>query len=534
MNGRSFRSAALLFLLLFLLPAAPLSAGSAYDGNPRLVVIVVVDQGRADLLERYRDRFLPNGFRLFLDRGAYFSECYYDYATTRTSPGHATLLTGTYVNGHGILSNLWWDPMRKRRVLSVEDQSARVVGIPNAPAGSGPTPHYLRATTLGDALKLATGGRSRVFTVSLKSTAAVLSAGRSADGVYFMESGQGRFLTSSFYRDELPGWAAKFNADRRMEKYWNREWKDASGKVLGTTAQREGARFYNVVALTPFANDYQLEFTRELVTNEKLGKGAATDLLVLSISATDTLGHQTGPDDERAAAMMLELDRQLADFFAFLGKEIGLAHIWMALTADHGVSPHPEFASKLRLEGVNLNSDEIRARLNAELGTRYARAGDYVPFMGEWPIIHLSHEAFGAVNVSEEDAGKVVGDLLVKYGYLQAYYSSAQLADGDVGPTELGRRYANSYTPAAGWYLLGVSPPFSIGFRTGTDHSTGLAYDTHVPLGFYGAPFQPGTYRGRVQPVDLVSTLASLLGINPPSHAIGRVLTEALAKEPAR
>src|SRR5688572_13075923 len=110
MNGRSLRSAALLLLLFLLLPLAPLSAGSAYHGNPKLVVIVVVDQGRADLLERYRDRFVPSGFRLFLDRGAYFSECYYEYASTRTSPGHATLLTGTYVNGHGVLSNLWWDP----------------------------------------------------------------------------------------------------------------------------------------------------------------------------------------------------------------------------------------------------------------------------------------------------------------------------------------------------------------------------------------------------------------------------------------
>src|SRR6267154_2204203 len=204
---------------------------SAYNAHPRLVVVIVIDQFRGDYLERYRDQFGEGGFRMFLDHGAYFSDCNYDYANTRTAPGHATLLTGSYTSGHGIIANDWWDPLKKRRVTSVEDDSTKLVGGGNA--GPGASPHNLLADTLGDELKLATGGKARVFGVSLKDRAAILPAGFAANGAFWLDHQSGKFVTSTYYMKELPEWAQKFNGGNRASKYWNLEWKDASGKVMG-------------------------------------------------------------------------------------------------------------------------------------------------------------------------------------------------------------------------------------------------------------------------------------------------------------
>src|SRR5271167_608284 len=229
------RSLCVALVLLGLIPGA---FASAYNARPKLVVVIVIDQFRADYLERYRDQFSDKGFRLFLDRGADFTDCNYDYANTRTAPGHATLFTGSYTSGHGIVSNEWWDPQKRKRVTSVEDDSTKLVGVESA--GPGASPHNLMSDTLGDELKLATGGKARVFAVSLKDRAAVLPAGFSGDGAYWIDPKSGEWITSTYYRPDLPEWARNFNANHRAEKYWNREWKDGDGNILGSTAPRIG------------------------------------------------------------------------------------------------------------------------------------------------------------------------------------------------------------------------------------------------------------------------------------------------------
>src|SRR6266481_7436311 len=258
-------------IALLLLCSIPSASPSVYNARPKLVVIIVIDQFRGDYLERYRDQFGDGGFRVFLDRGAYFTDCNYDYANTRTAPGHATLFTGSYSNGHGIVANEWWDPQKKKRVTSVEDDATKLVGVERT--GPGASPHNLTSDTLGDELKLATGGKSRVFAVSLKDRAAVLPAGFSGDGAYWIDAKSGDWITSTYYRSDLPEWVDKFNASHRAEKYWNREWKDSDGNVLGSTAPRNGkdgkaAGFYKVVGSTPFADGYQFEFAKELVLYE--------------------------------------------------------------------------------------------------------------------------------------------------------------------------------------------------------------------------------------------------------------------------
>jgi len=510
----------------------PAGGASAYNGRPKLVVIVIIDQFRGDYLERYRDQFVEGGFRLLLDKGANFPDCNFDYANTRTAPGHATLLSGAYSDGHGILANEWWDPQKKRMVTSVEDDTTHLVGVSGDAKGA--SPHNLLSSTLGDELKLATGGKSRVFALALKDRAAVLPGGYAADAAYWIEHKSGTWVTSTYYRNELPKWAADFNASNRAGKYWDRDWRDGNGATLRTTAHRKekngsDAGFYEVVGATPFANEYELEFAKELVLYEQLGLSATTDLLVVSLSANDILGHEVGPDAPEMAAMALALDHELAEFFNFLGHQVGLANVWIALSADHGVAPLPPVASKMHVPAAYLDIPALQERINKTLSARFA-AGKPTEFLKsfDYPNAFLNDEAFTALKVKEEDAERATGEAMKQAG-LRGYFTKTQMAQGAVPDTEMGHRYLNSYSPESGWYVLGIPVPFMLGGKAGTDHGAPYTYDTHVPLAFYGLPFQLGTYRTHSEPVDMAATLASVLGINAPTHSIGRVLTEALA-----
>jgi len=504
---------------------------SAYNGRPKLIVVIVIDQFRGDYLERYREQFGDAGFRLLMDHGAYFSDCNYDYANTRTAPGHATLFTGAYSNGHGIVANDWWDFKAGHSVAFVEDENTKVVGVPGVKVGA--SPHNLLADTLGDEMKLATQGKSRVFAVSLKDRAAVLPGGFAADAAYWMEPKSGAWITSTYYRNDLPKWAQDFNGGNRAAKYWDRDWRDSEGKTLRSTAHRKSkdgsdAGFYEVVGATPLADEYEFEFAKELMVYENVGRGPATDLLSISLSANDILGHQVGPDSPEMAEMALALDRELADFFNFLGHQIGLANVWIALSADHGVSALPEAAKKLRIPAANLDSAKLNEEINAGLTAKFSpgHAANFVKL--EYPLVWLNNDAFAALHVKEKDAEAAVGESLKVPGF-HGFYTKSQLAADEIPNTPLGNKYRNSYSPEGSWYVMGIPDIYTVGSAKGTDHATPYSYDTHVPLLLYGLPFQAGTYRKPSQPVDLAPTLASLLGINAPTHSVGRVLTEALA-----
>jgi len=522
----ALRLAQIPILICFLVHYA---LSSAYNAHPKLIVIVVIDQFRADYLERFRDQFGEGGFRLLLDRGANFSECNYNYADTRTAPGHSTLSTGAYPNNHGILANQWWDSRKKAMVTSVQDDGTKLVGIASKEPGA--SPRNLLADTLGDELKLATQGKARVFAVALKDRAAILSAGFSGDGAYWIDGDTGTWISSTYYRTSLPKWAQDFNSAGHAKNYLNKEWHGADGKLLRSTKPggANPSSFYELVGSTPFGNDYELEFARALVASEKLGTGAVTDLLVVSLSANDILGHYAGPDSPEVQAMAVATDRQLAAFFDFLDHRIGLANVWIALSADHGVSSLASAATRLRIPAAAFSSDNMRAQMNQALSARFSqrRSAEYVAGF-DYPFAWLNENEFTAIKMNEEDAERTVGDALKSLG-LRGYYTRTQLQRGDVPHTETGLKYEHSYSPLGGWYVIGVSAPFTVGVTDGADHGSPYTYDTHVPLIFYGSAFQSGTYRTHAEPVDLAATLASLLGINAPTHAIGRVLTEALA-----
>jgi hypothetical protein len=532
---RQLRSA--IALLVFGLWAV-VSFASAYNAQPKLVVIVVVDQLRGDLLERYHDDFADGGFRLLMDHGAWFTSCYYNYAATKTAPGHSTIGTGTYALGHGILANEWWNPRERRIVTSVEDEGTRPLGLPAAAEGEkwSSSPHNLQTDTIGDELKLATGGRAKVYGIALKDRAAILPVGFAADAAFFLDPQSGAFVTSSYYMPQAPEWLVKFNASGTRESYLNREVKDAAGNVLRSTAPAKNdkgkdASFYDLVGPTPWGNDYTVDIAKQIIDNEQLGTGAVTDLISISFSSPDILGHKVGPDSPEDKAMLLALDRTLAGFFQYLDAKVGKGNWAVALSADHGIAPMADYAGKLRLPAFNFSGSDLQNQLNYMLKLRYGKEANYVVYI-DYPTLHLDSEAFEAVNVNEADGEKTVGEMLLKLSF-RSYATKTQMAAGEVANSAFRQQVLNTYSPLAGWYVTGLMPPFQIGSPSGTTHGVPYSYDAHVPLAFYGTAFRAGIYRESVEPIDLAVTLSSVLRINKPASAMGRALHEAFSDNPA-
>ncbi len=533
---------------------------SAYNAHPKLVVILVIDQFRADYLERYRADFKGHGFRLFLDKGAYFPDCYYDYANTKTAPGHATIGTGAYSDGHGIAGNEWWDIDRNkdRPISSVEDERYRLVGLPdtsipanlpNAPAFApnfviGASPRNLHASTLGDELRLATQGQSEVFGISLKDRAAILPAGSAANGAYWIDPASGRFVTSTYYRADLPEWATTFNTNGRIDQAVQQ------ANAAGLT------NFYEMVGRTPAANSYELDFARALIQGEQLGTHASTDLVTISLSANDVLGHQVGPDSPVEKEMVDSLDSDLDEFFTWLDKNVegGLANVWVALSADHGVSAVPAEATRMGVPAATIDLDKLVAYLNEAINSKFS-PGEKVEYLlpkQELPYLALNRPAFERAGINELEAEEAIQRALAPgvrslvkpeqnptkpsesrvppSPTLVLSYTRLQLAGEQLPPTEFGRLLAHSYSANGGWYVMAIFSDYQMEYLNSiqTTHFSPWSYDRHVPLGFFGAPFTPGIYHGRVAPVDLAATFASLLGINQPSASVGNILTQVI------
>jgi len=554
-------------LAIFALQAVSASA-QVYVGKPKLIVMVVIDQFRGDYLNRHQADFKGRGFNLFMKEGAWFTDCYYNYANTKTAPGHSTIGTGAYTDGHGIDSNEWWDASRSydAEVSSVQDERYQLVDLPhdsipaNIPGAApwatnfvvGASPLNLRASTLGDELRLATQGRARVYGVSLKDRAAILPVGQSANGAYWIDTNSGQFTTSTYYMQHLPAWATAFNQSGRIAQ------AEHEANADGTT------NFYDMVGRTPAANTYELDFAKALITGEKLGQNGVTDELVISLSANDIQGHQFGPDSDFENQMIMALDQELDSFNTWLDRTVGLDSVWMALTADHGIAPVPGEAAKLGMNAVAVKMDQLYLKVNEGLNKKFGH-GEQLNFLlpaGDLPYMALDQRVFKKLGIDEKAAEDAVAELLpaavatqdpnpppmtklypkptvvqpsqqrlqpgprVKY-----VYTRLQLANGQLPPSEWGLQIAHSYADHGNWFVMIVLDSYQLdgtGQFAGTDHFSPYNYDRHVPLAFYGAPFIPGEYHELVEPTDIAVTFASMAGVNRPSAAVGHVLSEAI------
>jgi predicted AlkP superfamily pyrophosphatase or phosphodiesterase len=518
---------------------------SAYDAKPKLVVILVIDQFRGDYLDRYRADFkAEDGFNLFLKKGAYFPECYYGYANTMTAPGHSTIGTGAYSNGHNIGVNDWWDLSRSttHEFSSVQDADYPLVGA-SADAESGASPRNELASTIGDEVVLSTGGQGKLFGVSLKDRAAILTSGHASQGAYWIDHATGHWESSTYWVKDLPGWVKAFNSSDAV---------DRARKEAGVGS----GDFYDKVGATPAAVQYELNFSKALVSFEKLGTHDVTDVLTVSISSTDILGHQVGPDSPEQRKMIDAMDGQLDSFFQFLDTHVdgGLANVWVALTGDHGVATSPANAAKEGLPAAVFPYAALNAELNKELDANLT-PGKQTRFVlgGELPFVQLDNDSFAAAKVDERAAESMVAGMIpealaevqkgqfatpdshaLRPATVRHVYTKLQMAAGDVANTEEGNLILHSYTTNGGWWVY-VTPGFNQvpggHGGTGTSHFSPYSYDRHVPLAFFGGPFVPGTYLSHTEPVDIAATFAALLRVNRPSACVGRAVTEAIRPE---
>lgn len=317
--------------------------------------------------------------------------------------------------------------------------------------------------------------------------------------------------------------------------------------------------FFGDVGPTDAAVMYELDFAKALITGEALGTRSTPDLLTISISSTDMLGHRVGPDSPEQRALIDAIDANLNDFFDWLDKTVpgGLGNVWIALTADHGVAPVPSVAAQLGLNATGINVHKLTDDLNYAMNMKFSpgEKNAYLLPDQSLPYIALNPPSFTRAGINEQEAEDAVQQALPaafddiakppqdgKPPTLPApaklpptpqlfrSFTRVQIAAGTLPDDSFGQLIANSYTPNGGWYVMVIPDAFQMQGtgKSGTNHFTPYSYDRHVPLAFYGAPFEPGTYRGRVQPVDIAATFASLLGVNQPSASVGQILTQAL------
>jgi predicted AlkP superfamily pyrophosphatase or phosphodiesterase len=515
--------------------------------GPPLVVVVSVDQMRADYLDRFADTY--EGGLAALRRGAVFTDAHQDHAFTQTAAGHATISTGLFPQHHGIIANEWFDRPSQQTLYSVADSTMPLVGYPDEP---GRSPANLRSSAFGDWLREQRPG-SKVFSVAAKDRAAILMGGRRANGAYWYLPASGRFVTSRYYRDGYPRWVNQFNAigpDRYFGTTWTKLLPDsaygqsrednfpaeADGEhttfphTIGPDTTEVTRGFYEALLYTPFADELTLAFAREMVINESMGRDATTDILFLGLSATDFIGHRYGPFSQEIEDQFLRLDRSLGTFFAFLDSTVGTGRYTVVLSADHGVLPMPEELTRRGIESRRVPFSELAPALTAALDEALRDS-----IISERPRVSYNNGlVFRFADRVSGDAARALRTLVATRlrelpAVVDAYTYDELLDDTNHRPgIDIFRRsFDRDRAPDIAIQLqerdlLGGEP-------TGTSHGTSYDYDTHVPVVLWGAGVTPGRFDRTVRTVDIAPTVAQMLGITPPHQLDGSVLTEAVS-----
>lgn len=529
--------------------------------RPRLVVVLSVDQLRADYLTRFEDLFLPprsegkpGGFRWLMEEGAWFSDAWHDHFPTVTGSGHAVLLTGAPPGVNGVVGNIWYDRAAKRVRYCLDGTSAR--------AGSGESPEQLLATTLGGELEIATGGRARTWTLGQKDRAAVLLAGHVADGAAWFDDDRGAWTTSAWYGgdDKLPAWLRAWN-DRKLpdadfgaswapcvpETAFERCWVPPGdppavpfavtlerGKPLsrGGSAQ-EAKAFYRTWGQTPFAIDWVMRSALACVEGAELGRDDVPDLLALNVSTLDYVGHGTGPDSALVLDAVVRMDRALAEFLRGVERVVpgGLASTVVVVTGDHGVAPNPQ---KARRAGFPAGAHpEADARIgNSPQKDAVEKALDAAFGADDWTLAHvedaiyLDWTAYARRGVTAAQAERAAVAALERMPGVHACYTRSQIVEGRLPQTPDARAVTLGFHRRNSGDVVIVAEPFWSPDRgpQSTTHGSPWSYDARVPLLFGGGGVAVRRVRARVSTLDLAPTLADLLGIAQPSGSTGRVL----------
>ncbi len=513
--------------------------------RPKLVVGIVVDQMRWDYLYRYANRYTDGGFKRLLKDGFSCENTLINYTPTITACGHTCVYTGSVPAIHGIVGNDWYSRELGRDMYCAEDSTVSTVGS-TSNAGKM-SPRNMAVTTIGDELRLATNFQSKVVGIAIKDRGAILPAGHSATAAYWYDGSTGNWVTSTYYMQQLPDWAADFNSMKWPARYLSHPWttlypiesyelstadnkpyegpfKPGKAPVFPHELGGETGTPFKSISSTPFGNTMTLEFAKKALEAYQLGKGNVTDMLAISLSSTDYVGHQFGPNSIEIEDTYLRLDRDLATFFKYLDASVGKGQYLFFITADHGVAHVPGFMQENKLPGGSWSEARIVNDLNKQMKEQtgvdkvIAGASNYQ--------LYLNQDAIAKAGRSLKDVRDLIINALLKDPAISNAFPLQELASTTLAEPMRTMMTNGFNRKRSGDIQIVLQPGYMDGNKTGTTHGLWYAYDAHIPLVWMGWGIHPGKSNRTIGMTDISPTIAALLHIQMPSGNAGHVIEE--------
>jgi len=545
-------ASAALLLTLGLLSAC--ASPPATPAKPKLLVFMVVDGLPMRQVLGYRDQLQPDGFRRFLDQGAWFANAHYGHAHTVTAAGHATMLTGAYPQRSGIIGNEWVDPKTRGQVYNTMDADYQYIGNPTAPL-AGTSPRMLLAETVGDVLRGADPA-AKVIGISGKDRGAILPAGHKGTAYMYMgESGQ--FASSTYYMQSHPAWVQRFNAAKPADAFFGKSWSPVLPEaayarsvpdgqpwqsnagngnrlpaVLGAGMDGPGPRFYGNILPSPYGDELTLAFARAAIEGEALGADASPDILSVSLSSHDYVNHAFGPESRLSHDHVLQLDRHLQAFFQYLDAKLGKGNYMAMLTADHGFADTPEWARTQGRDTARLPGAQLLAFANAGLGKTFGE-GPWVTQLSAMGML-FDEALIAARGLRPAAVYAEAKRVMLQMPDVAAVYTPDELAGQEPGTPLLEQMRKSWHPERAAPVQVIMKEGRLFGSRpVGSSHGTPYAYDTHVPILAWGPAWVGrGEVAQRVEVADIAPTLAGILGLRVPAQAQGKPLPLPLQRQP--
>ncbi|QNM84210.1 alkaline phosphatase family protein [Polaribacter pectinis] len=518
--------------------------------KPKLVVGIVVDQMRYDYLTRFADRYGKDGFNRILKNGFSLENAHYNYIPTYTAVGHTSIFTGTTPSNHGIISNNWYDKFLKKSIYCVDDNNYKTVG--NEGTYGQKSPFRLYTTTIADQLHLSQNMNGKTIGISIKDRSAILPVGHSANGAYWYDGGNyNTFISSTFYMDELPQWVKDFNANNKADEYLNTPWTTLydiktysqsraddnifEGKFKGQESPtfpkdlkelRKKNGNFSLIKAIPAGNTLTADFAKAAIIGENLGKSDYTDLLTVSFSSTDYVGHKYGVAAVETEDTYLRLDKVLADFFQFLDAQVGKDNYTLFLTADHAAVHVPSYLQSLKIPAHYFDVKKFREFI-LEVTKKYFNSVELIENVSNYQIF-LNKEKIETLGLNLNTVAQKLADEVLNFdGVYKAVTArtlqTTSFTDGILNSLQNG--YNQKFS---GDVLMIPYPATLIYSNKGTSHGSGYSYDTHVPIIFYGNGIKKGSSAKKYEIIDIAPTISNLLKIEAPNGTSGKVVEEAL------
>jgi predicted AlkP superfamily pyrophosphatase or phosphodiesterase len=511
--------------------------------RPKLVVGVVVDQMRYDYLYRFYNKYEEGGFKRLMRDGFNCRNHHFHYAMTVTAAGHASVYTGSIPAIHGIIGNEWYDKRLGKGVYCVGDSTVQAVGTSNVAAGNM-SPRNMLVSTVTDQLRIGTNYQSKTIGIALKDRGAILPAGHTANGAYWFDSKTGNWITSTFYRPELPKWVQEYNDKKRPAELMKAGWqtllpieqytestaddKAYEFKLAGAKkpvfpydlAGRAGDAF-GIIASTPQGNTLTKEMALEALKNENLGKGASTDFLAVSFSTPDYVGHAFGPNSVEEEDIYLRLDRDLAELLTTLDNWVGKNNYLFFITADHGVTDVVELAREHKRPTGRLDVGAINTAVKATLVEKFG-AGDYIRSSENYQF-YLNYETLRKKKITVNDVYLAIREVILDANGVADVLNLHELGTASLNDYQLTLYKNGTHAKRSGDIQLVIEPGWMAGPIVAS-HGGPYTNDTHIPLLFYGWGIKPGETVDRTAVADTAPTLSALLKILEPNGSVGNVI----------